>query len=104
MDVGVTRDALLQPGVLCVPNRVRGRMALQAKRVRACRVQHARIGGPMRAMTGLAALHLDRFVLEDKRSPLVAVALETNLVLSRGCPELALPWGAMGVVAIATLN
>src|SRR5258708_35396502 len=79
-------------------------MALQAERVHACGQQHARIGRPVRGVARLASLTLDRFVLEDERSTLVAVALHTNHVLIRGRSKLAISRRAVRIVAIGTLD
>ena len=97
-------DALLQPRVLRVPNRIRSRVALQTERVRAGRDQHARIRGTMGSVTGLAAVNLDGFVLKDKRSAFVAVALEANHVLIRRRAELAFQIRAVCVVAIGAFD
>src|ERR1700687_124529 len=79
-------------------------MALQAERVHACGQQHARIGRAMCGVASLASLTLDRFVLEDERSTLVAMALQANHILIRGRSKLAISQRAVRIVAIGTLD
>jgi len=100
----VTVDALLNSRVLTVTNGRRSRVALQAKRVRACACQHSRVGGTVREVTGRASLHFYRFVLKHKWPAFIAVALEANHVLIRSRAKLAIPHCPVCVVAIGALN
>jgi hypothetical protein len=104
VDVGVAVDALLNPRILTMPNGRRSRVALQAERVRSCACQHAWIGGTVREVARRASLNLDRFVLEDERPTLVAMALEADRILIRRRPKLAGLQSSMWIVAIIALD
>src|SRR6202162_3172342 len=104
MDTHVAQNAILPERVLWVRARWNTRMALQAERVHARGQQHARIGRPVRGVASLASLSLDRFVLEDERSTLVAMALQANHILIRGRSKLAISQRAVRIVAIGTLD
>jgi hypothetical protein len=55
-------------------------------------------------VTTVAALRLYRHMLVDKRTFLVDMALNANLVPTRQCPYLTDRRGAMGVVTITALD
>ena len=79
-------------------------MTLQAERVHASGEQHARIDRCVRGVACLAALNPDRFVLVNKGSALVAVALQANQVLVGRRAELGHSQRAVRIVAIGALD
>ena len=100
----MAHDAILPQQVLRMWSGRNRNVALQAKRVDACGQQHPRIWRSMRGVAGLASLAFHGFVLEDERSALVAMALETNHILIWSRSKLTVSQCAVGAVAVRALD
>jgi len=79
-------------------------VALQAQQIYIADFEQVRVRPAVDHVAGFAAVHLHGRMLVDKRPLLVAVALETDGILSRGGPHLLGSHGSVRVVAIAALN
>ena len=90
MNLRVTQQAGLKKTCLIVKRRGprrgaerRSCMALQAKQVDVAELQHVGIRPAMGEVTRLASVHLDRRMLEDKRTLLVDVTFKADRILRR---------------------
>ena len=79
-------------------------VTLQAQQVHLAHAQEAWIGRPMGHVTTATSFRLHRYMLINKRSLFVGVALDTNRVPTRQGPHLAEGGGAVDVVAVAALD
>ena len=79
------------------------RMTTHTQQIHLILVEHALVSGAMWGMAGGATFDLG-FMLINKWSLLIGVALITNFVRSRSHAQLVLVKAAMRIVAIVTLN
>ena len=80
------------------------RVARDAEQIYGAIPQQVLVGSPVGHMAGLAALGLDRFVLEYERTLLIGMALKADSALFRRVPHLLRQHGAVWVVAVIALN
>jgi hypothetical protein len=80
------------------------RVTLQTQQVHVAQLQHVWIRSAMHQVAGLAAINFHRLMLEHKRSLLVCVAREADLILRRRGAHLLRPHRAVRIVAVRALH